>query len=79
MTAFKAIATLILISVIGLALLMGPVADIGGQETPGKEAPGLQLPASPVTLPTSPIVVLVLLALVGLPMMEIGRRVVGDF
>jgi hypothetical protein len=79
MTAFKAIATLILISVIGLALLMGPVTDIGGGEHPGKEAPGLQSPAEPVTLPASPAVVLVLLALVGLPMMEIGRRVVGDY
>ena len=79
MTAFKVIATLILISVIGLAMLMGPVADLGGQETPGKETPGLQSPAAPVTLPTSPTVVLVLLALVGLPMMEIGRRMVGDY
>ena len=79
MTAFKIIATMILISVIGFSLLVGPVAELGGVENPGKEAPGLQSPAEPVTLPASPVVLLVLLALVGLPMMELGRRVVGDF
>lgn len=79
MTAFKVIATLILIAVIGLALLIGPVTDPGSEESPGKEAPGLQSPVAPAALPASPVIVLILLALVGLPMLEIGRRMVGDY
>ena len=39
MTAFKTIATLILVSIIGLALMNGPLTDIGGKETPGQQSP----------------------------------------
>ena len=70
MTAFKTLATLILISVIGLALLVGPPTAGGGLDDPGGTTPG-----APVS---SPAAVVVLLILVGVPLLGIGRRLTGS-
>ena len=72
MTAFKAIVTLILISVIGLAVLIGPLTESGGKETPGQQSPAVP------TLPSnSPATGLLLLGLVGMPLVGIGKRLVN--
>jgi hypothetical protein len=70
MTAFKTIATLILLSVIGLALLVGPPTAGGQLDDLGGTAPGA---------PTNgPATVIVLLILVGVPLLGIGRRLTGS-
>lgn len=70
MTAFKTIATLILLSVIGLALLVGPPSAGGGLDDPGQVTPGAPI--------NSPAAVIVLLILVGVPLLGIGRRLTGS-
>jgi hypothetical protein len=75
MTVFKSIATLILISVIGLALLNGPPADLGNG---GKEAPGQQSPAVPLPSPNGPTPLLVFLTIVGVPLLGLWKRLTGS-
>jgi hypothetical protein len=70
MTAFKTLVTLILLSVIGLALLVGPPAAGGGLDDLGPTAPGA--PAG------GPATVVVLLILIGVPLLGIGRRLTGN-
>jgi hypothetical protein len=70
MTAFKTIVTLILLSVIGLALLVGPPTGGGGLDDLGPGTPGA--PAS------GPTTVIVLLILIGVPLLGIGRRLTGS-
>ena len=72
MTTFKIIVTLILISVIGLALLIGPPIDDGGKELPGQQSPA---PLGPP--PGGPATLVVLLAMVGMPMVGIGKRLIS--
>ena len=75
MTVFKSIATLILISVIGLALLNGPPAD---SDNGGKEAPGQQSPAVSVPSPNGPAPLLVFLTILGVPLLGLGKRLAGS-
>ena len=70
MTAFKTIVTLILLSVIGLALLVGPPMGGGGLDDVGQTAPG-----APSGGPTTMIVLLIL---IGVPLLGIGRRLTGN-
>ena len=71
MTVFKSIATLILISVIGLALLNGPPADL---DNGGKEAPGQQSPAVPLPSPNGPTPLLVFLTILGVLLLGLWKR-----
>ncbi len=70
MTAFKTLVTLILLSVIGLALLVGPPTAGGGLDDLGPTAPG-----APANGPTTAVVLLIL---VGVPLVGIGRRLTGN-
>ena len=70
MTAFKTLVTLILLSVIGLALLVGSPTAGGGLDDLGQSAPGA--PAG------GPATVIVLLILIGVPLLGIGRRLTGN-
>jgi len=72
MTAFKTIATLILVSIIGLALLVGPLPG----DTANKRTPGQQSPAEPGIPVDGPSAFMVFLALVVMPLVGIGKRVV---
>ncbi len=70
MNALKAIVTLILISVIALALLSGPQGGSGSKQAPGQQSPPVpDLPAA-----GGPPAPLVILALIGVPILGLIKR-----
>lgn len=70
MTAFKTFATIVLIVVLGLAFVIGPLTDDGG-----RNAPGPQSPPDPSLSPGDPTGLAAFLALVGLPLLGLAKRV----
>lgn len=73
MTALKTLVTLIIVSIIGLAVLTGPLTGDGG-----KQAPGPQLPPAGATPANGPTAFVVLLAMIGVPLLGIAKRFAGD-